>query len=393
VSAFLTLLLWIASTAIAFVGAWFVKFTRDDPARPGHLELTRAGWYTLPLASALFILGLGLQIRDQRHAAATEKENRASAQKIDQMQTENHALTQTVAEMNGNVKRMGIGLEQILANSKDAQAVLAANPKIASDVRAAVDASAGSDPSMQTIKEQLQRFLSGDLIKTPLETATDAKDTAAVKAELSRGADPNASGDEGTPPLSHAALVDDLASAKALLASGADVNGRSVFTKQTPLFGAHSVAMADFLLAHGAAINAVDKEGDTPLSFVSIPPTDRMVRYYVGHGANINTATKRGESALSRLTTRGTLEEINLLLNAGADPNFGPNSNVQTAVNELMQLYPCPKADRLPILSTLISHGARCDLRDQYGTPLDRATARHCQAFVDILKHCVAAPR
>jgi hypothetical protein len=70
-----------------------------------------------------------------------------------------------------------------------------------------------------------------------------------------------------------------------------------------------------------------------------------------------------------------------------------PNRSKQTALNELMQLYPCRTDDRLPILSALIQHGARCDLRDGSGTPLERAMAHDCKAFVKVLTSCGAATR
>lgn len=60
--------LWILSTGLAFVGAWFFKFTRENPAKPDHLQLTRAGKVALWIATISFVLGFALQVHQDREA-------------------------------------------------------------------------------------------------------------------------------------------------------------------------------------------------------------------------------------------------------------------------------------------------------------------------------------
>jgi ankyrin repeat protein len=49
-----------------------------------------------------------------------------------------------------------------------------------------------------------------------------------------------------------------------LLAHGADVNAKN-YKGQTPLFNARSLDIAELLLVHGADVNSTNNDGETPL--------------------------------------------------------------------------------------------------------------------------------
>jgi ankyrin repeat protein len=373
-TAIFTLVLWTASAAISFLSAWFVKFTSEDPQNKEKLILTKAGKITLPIASLVFLVGLGLQIRDQRHTSVTEKEN--------------HELHKEVSEIRDGVRQITSQFAAAIATASVKQAI-DSNPEASSQVKDAFDAAERIDPSLRAMVEQTRRFTTGNLAKTPLEAAVDKSNSSEAEVILSSGADPNASGDLGIPPLGLAVLNDDLRSAQLLLKHGANINERSRFNGTTPLFGARTAKMAAFLLDHGANLEARDNQQETPLSIASVAPNHELVKFYVQRKANPNVANVRGESPLKRVAQSAATEDVEVLLDGGADPNFAPPPDQVTALNALMLLNPCPAMDRLQTLEVLVKRGARCDLKDKWGSPLERATANHCEPFAKILTECI----
>ncbi len=88
-----------------------------------------------------------------------------------------------------------------------------------------------------------------------------------------------------------------------------------------------------FLLAHGAAVNARDKDGRTALLEVAQHGEVPIMTLLIENGANVNLRDNEGNSALKLVLSgpaaasdapvfEGTKRrEINLLLNHGADVN------------------------------------------------------------------------
>jgi ankyrin repeat protein len=370
----ITLVLWTTSTAIAFLGAWFVKFTSDHPQNKGRVVLTKPGKITLPIASLAFLVGLGLQINDQKHARASDKENRA--------------LHQEVSEIREGVHQMTTQFAAAVATTPVTRAIVS-NSEASNQVTYAFDAAVRIDPSLQDIREQTHRLMTGNLLKTPLEAAVDASDQSKAEVILNSGADPNVSGDLGIPPLGLAASKNDIRSATLLLNAGANINEPSRFDHKTPLFYARTVEMAALLLQHHANMEAVDDQGETPLSIASVVPNYDLIKLYIQRKANTNVANMRGESPLKRAAQNGAAKDVELLLEGGADPNFAPPPDHVTALNYFMLQNPCPAMDRLENLSRLVQHGARCDLRDKWGSPLERAMSNHCEPFAKILRACI----
>ena len=252
-----------------------------------------------------------------------------------------------------------------------------------------LDAAKRIDASLETILEQAQTLSTGAPKKSPLEAALDALDSTKVQIILDSGADPNASGDLEIPPLGLAALNNDLKSAELLVNHGANINEPSRFTSRTPLFYAQTPEMATFLLEHHANLEARDDVQETPLSFASIAPNHKLIKFYMGEKANPNVANNRGDTPLKRTAWSGAPEDVEALLHGGADPNFAPLPDHITALNSLMLLNPCPLPKLSENLSLLVKHGAKCDLKDKWGSPLERATANRCEPFVKILTDCI----
>jgi ankyrin repeat protein len=256
-----------------------------------------------------------------------------------------------------------------------------------------LDAAQRIDSSLEPLPEQTQALSTDASKKTPLEAAVDAQDSTKVKAILNSGADPNASGDLGIPPLGLAAIHNDLKSAELLVNNGAKVDEPSRFGRRTALFYAQTPEMATFLLQHRANLEARDADQETPLSFASITPNHKLIKLYMEQKANPNVANNRGDTPLKRTAWSGAPEDVEALLLGGADPNFAPDPDHITALNSLMLLNPCPQPKLAENLSLLVKHGAKCDLKDRSGSPLERATANRCEPFVKILTDCIEGQR
>ncbi|WMD20419.1 ankyrin repeat domain-containing protein [Achromobacter seleniivolatilans] len=162
--------------------------------------------------------------------------------------------------------------------------------------------------------------------------AIQAGDVEALRAELSKGQDPNAVNEDGVLALNLAVRLDQLDSVRALLAAGANPNGGK--NSEPPLelallasAGTGSAkgryAMADALIAGGASVDAVDKRGNPlllSLLFNDIGADDNL-RYLLANGADPNAQARFGEPVLHAVIRRKKFGLAELLLTKGADPN------------------------------------------------------------------------
>ena len=84
-----------------------------------------------------------------------------------------------------------------------------------------------------------------------------------------------------------------------LLAHGADVNGVGVYAT-VALHFANSPQEADVLLKAGAAVDARDRDGDTPLMFAASRDRYDVARYLLESGADISATTIDGRTVCVR---------------------------------------------------------------------------------------------
>jgi ankyrin repeat protein len=176
-----------------------------------------------------------------------------------------------------------------------------------------------------------------------------------VQALLAHGANPNLTlrapvlervhndGDtnlsEGSTPLMRAAKDADVAVTRALLDAGADVNARTK-TGKTPLMYAASrlggfrgtpnrgterdaLAVVALCLDRGAAIDAMDENGQTALHLSVARGEDSLLRLLAERGANLQVKDKQGRTALDLAT-------------AGGRGSGGPNSRKAALLKELL---------------------------------------------------------
>ncbi len=151
--------------------------------------------------------------------------------------------------------------------------------------------------------------------QTLLHDAAMAGEAELAAVLIRSGADPDAKETEGHTPLYRASTGD---AARVLLAAGATVDGTSGPTRGTALHQASRrgyVSVAQALLDHGAAIEARDAKGETPLRRAVNCRQLQIVRLLVRHGADPHAADRRG---VTPLDVARTAEMKQALADAGA---------------------------------------------------------------------------
>jgi ankyrin repeat protein len=159
---------------------------------------------------------------------------------------------------------------------------------------------------------------------TVLEVAVRRVDgaTALVKEFLARGAEVRDI--QGEVALAAAAYNDKNDIVRLLLEHGANANG---FAKQTHhmtiLMRAAQygyIEVVKSLLAFGANINAADDNGETALIWTAGTANKaKMISFLLSNGALVNKQTDFGATALISAAANGYLENVQALLDGGAD--------------------------------------------------------------------------
>ncbi|XP_076435552.1 uncharacterized protein LOC143275371 [Babylonia areolata] len=151
-----------------------------------------------------------------------------------------------------------------------------------------------------------------------------------------------------------------------LLQAGADVNAVDR-NGNTPLFYAVSndhTDAADLLIRHGADVKARNERGETPLGIAvkrcDADTADLLLR----HGADVNTQTESGDTLLMFAARRGLSDTAEVLIRHGADIKAG-NEWGDTPLH-------CALLENQPgMADCLIRHGADVNCENSYGeTPL-----------------------
>ena len=152
--------------------------------------------------------------------------------------------------------------------------------------------------------------------------AVKRSDLQAVRVELDRDSNPNASDPDGTTVLHWAALNDDLETANVLIRAGADANtaNRYGMTSLHVACTNGSPRMVDALLEAGADIDASLPAGETVVMTCARTGNVAALKVLVDHGANVNAAEQwRGQTALMWAAAQGHPDAVTFLLDRGAD--------------------------------------------------------------------------
>jgi uncharacterized protein len=217
---------------------------------------------------------------------------------------------------------------------------------------------------------------------------------ALVEMLLKAGADPNGVLPEGETVLMRAARTGKVAAVKALVANGAEVNAKETWRGQTALMWAAAEGNADvvrFLIDRGADMSVRSSGGFTAFLFAvregRIEATKAFlekgaslkeslqVRRGGGRGGNVpdNAPPPEGPNAFLLAAENAHYELAAFLLDAGADPNDGPQG--WTALHQVSWIRKAGSGDNNPappgsgnmgsldFVRALVKHGANLNAR------------------------------
>jgi len=132
---------------------------------------------------------------------------------------------------------------------------------------------------------------------------------------------------------------DDEVVVRSLISRGANINIQSE-DGLTPLqrsFAHANPHISRILLEEGCDPNAYDKYGFRPIHYVaqydytmSDENMSKIFKILLQKGADVNALSKKGLTALHATTSAGRIEQMEWLLNAGADPNGGSIEGSET---------------------------------------------------------------
>ena len=154
--------------------------------------------------------------------------------------------------------------------------------------------------------------------------AAERGDRAAVVRLLTKGANPNTPGPDGTTAIMYAAANDDLELVRALIKAGANVKLTNQFgtTAITEAAIVGSAPIIDALIKAGADPNTKNPEGETPLMAVARTGKVDAAKRLLEAGADINAKENfGGQTALMWAAAQGQADMVKFLASNGADLN------------------------------------------------------------------------
>lgn len=165
--------------------------------------------------------------------------------------------------------------------------------------------------------------------RTALVCAAGWGNADKVRALLDAGARTDARASDGWTPLMFAAARGELAAVKALVDSGADVNATNKW-RQNALMAASRVGSLDkvrALLDAGADARVTDVEGNTALSIAASGDVDAQVlAALIKAACPVDTPDRDGVTALMKAAERGDIDQVKVLLAAGAQRDLQDSS-------------------------------------------------------------------
>ncbi|MCQ2378112.1 MAG: ankyrin repeat domain-containing protein [Victivallaceae bacterium] len=236
---------------------------------------------------------------------------------------------------------------------------------------------------------------------TPLIDAARESDPETVRFLLARSADVNIRDEHGATPLIKAAQNGRLDNVKVLVEEGnADVHAcdRGGWTA---LYAAQLCndpkPLTEYLLAHGADINARTREGETIFMLTIAPPCYRktpsfdFAEFLLQKGADIQTQDKKGRSALFIAAEKRLLPEIGFLLAHGLwvdlRDNFGSTALLAFLEDHRRQVFfenNYQNAVDFSVVRELVSAGSDVSAANARGiTPLMLASGKMLSLLLD----------
>ncbi|MGC1244975.1 MAG: ankyrin repeat domain-containing protein [Spirulinaceae cyanobacterium] len=171
------------------------------------------------------------------------------------------------------------------------------------------------------------------------------------------------------------AILGEVEAIQRYVEAGRDVNARRSKGTGKPRLGGKtllhlaswrdSLAAVEFLLEHGAEIDARDDEGYVPLHSAATCNNKNVVQLLIKQGANVNAKNRMREAPLHFAARSGNVEIIEILLANDADieaqDGFGGDTPLHCAI----------RGNSIEVVKVLIAHGARLCVQGHMGrTPL-----------------------
>lgn len=186
--------------------------------------------------------------------------------------------------------------------------------------------------------------------------------------------------------LHAAARKGDIETIRALLGKGAAIDARDANGATPLLVATHSnqVDAARVLIQAGADVNAKDGIHDSPYLYAGARGHDEILKMTLAHGADLKSTNRYGGTALIPAAERGLVDTVRMLINAGVDVNH-VNKLQWTALLEAVILgNGGPR--HTEVVRLLVAAKADVNIADGDGvTPLQHARRRGFKAIEDIL--------
>jgi len=180
----------------------------------------------------------------------------------------------------------------------------------------------------------------GEYDRTPLLEALFARQAAAARFLLDKGADVQLKDKEGLEALGFAVFIGDPDLVNRIIDRGGDVNNQDNPFGWSPLHVAarfcHPEA-AGALFGKGARPDLRDAEGNTPLMAAAVGNCESCLKLLAEKGADVNNKNASGDTPLHAAALNGAGSIVEFLVARGADPssrNGYGNTPVQIAVRD-----------------------------------------------------------
>ena len=183
---------------------------------------------------------------------------------------------------------------------------------------------------------------------TPMHYAAMCSLSKVVQEFLKRGADANIRNSVGATPMSVAC----------------EESSYEFLNRHSKLVDVGSVEMLQLLLSRGGLVNVKDTE-HVPLIKACGSKRPGCVQFLLEHGAEVNATTPKHVTALMEASLMGSLCNVLLLLEHGADVN-AVDAEGKSALLYACRLYTWRKTD-LGCVKALLRHGADIDQTDSQG--------------------------
>lgn len=137
-----------------------------------------------------------------------------------------------------------------------------------------------------------------------------------------------------------------------------DINAIYGFRKRTALFYNLDEEMLQWLVDKGADIEFKDRFGSTPL-YAHAGRMDGKIKKLLELGADVLAKNQKNETALHRAAKNFQLENIQILIDAGADINAVNVIGETPMVSAMQRSYNLDILHILPVVKLFLSNGAK----------------------------------